>query len=135
MEDILGCRLFNRTKRHVRLTPEGQSLIPIARRILSEIDELGIVAKQAKNPFSGTLRLGATALIGKSKIFHLLVKLKKKKNLKMRFVEKSAIELLSDLKSHFLDVAFIPYIKEIESSEISYCVLDKDEMVLCEQKI
>ena len=37
-EDVLGTRLFDRDTRHVALTPSGQELLPIARRILLEFD-------------------------------------------------------------------------------------------------
>jgi DNA-binding transcriptional LysR family regulator len=35
-EEGLGTRIFDRDSRHVSLTPEGEELIPIARRILGE---------------------------------------------------------------------------------------------------
>jgi DNA-binding transcriptional LysR family regulator len=37
-EQTLGTRLFDRDTRHVELTPTGQELLPIARRILQEFD-------------------------------------------------------------------------------------------------
>jgi DNA-binding transcriptional LysR family regulator len=37
-EETLGTRLFDRDTRHVELTPSGQELLPIARRILQEFD-------------------------------------------------------------------------------------------------
>lgn len=37
-EDVLGTRLFDRDTRRVELTPAGQELLPIARRILQEFD-------------------------------------------------------------------------------------------------
>lgn len=37
-EEVLGTRLFDRDTRHVELTPSGQELLPIARRILLEFD-------------------------------------------------------------------------------------------------
>ena len=37
-EETLGTRLFDRDTRHVELTPSGQELLPIARRILHEFD-------------------------------------------------------------------------------------------------
>lgn len=37
-EEMLATRLFDRDTRHVELTPAGQELLPIARRILMEFD-------------------------------------------------------------------------------------------------
>lgn len=45
-EEALGTRLFDRDTRNVRLTPSGQELLPIARRVLSEFESsLGDLAQ------------------------------------------------------------------------------------------
>lgn len=36
LETSMGGRLFSRTTRHVRLTPEGEALLPMAKRLLAE---------------------------------------------------------------------------------------------------
>lgn len=36
LEDNLGGKLFTRTTRHITLTPEGEALVPIARRLLAQ---------------------------------------------------------------------------------------------------
>ena len=38
LEESLGGRLFSRTTRNVALTPEGESLLPLARRLIAEWD-------------------------------------------------------------------------------------------------
>ena len=38
LEEGLGGRLFTRTTRNVTLTPEGESLLPLARRLLADWD-------------------------------------------------------------------------------------------------
>lgn len=38
LEEGLGGRLFSRTTRNVALTPEGESLLPLARRLIAEWD-------------------------------------------------------------------------------------------------
>ena len=38
LENSLGGRLFSRTTRHVRLTPEGEALLPLARRLIADWD-------------------------------------------------------------------------------------------------
>ncbi|WP_111642498.1 LysR family transcriptional regulator [Marinimicrobium alkaliphilum] len=40
LEDSLGGALFSRTTRSVRLTPEGLALLPLARRLLAEWDNI-----------------------------------------------------------------------------------------------
>lgn len=39
LEDILGCRLVDRTARGVTMTPEGEAFLPLAQRILALNDE------------------------------------------------------------------------------------------------
>src|SRR5829696_1873944 len=38
MEEAVGQRLFDRTTRSVVLTPTGQELLPIAERLIAELD-------------------------------------------------------------------------------------------------
>lgn len=67
LEDTLGGRLFSRTTRSVRLTPEGEALVPLARRLLADWDDAedelrqrfslrrGRVAMAAMPSFAGNL--------------------------------------------------------------------------------
>ncbi|WP_211284148.1 LysR family transcriptional regulator [Oceanimonas doudoroffii] len=57
LEDSLGGRLFSRTTRHVRLTPEGEALLPLARRLMAEWDN---VQDELRQRF--TLRQGRVAI-------------------------------------------------------------------------
>ena len=47
LEQELGVRLFERTSRQVRLTPEGVILIDPARRVLAEAESLKALASAA----------------------------------------------------------------------------------------
>lgn len=63
LEEILGVALFERGARHVRLTQFGEDFAPRARDILRAVDEVGDLARMAKNDMSGTLRLGVIPTI------------------------------------------------------------------------
>lgn len=56
LEDGLGKRLLDRSTRHVRLTAEGDALLPHARQMLALNDRL--VASIAEPALAGTVRLG-----------------------------------------------------------------------------
>lgn len=65
LEESLGCRLFHRTTRLVRLTPEGDELLPRARRFLAEGDELGAMF-QSTPALRGVVRLDLPVNIARS---------------------------------------------------------------------
>lgn len=66
LETQVGARLFDRTTRSVRLTPAGESLLPTARRMMSEWESattnVGRLAAEAEQRVS----LAATPLIASS---------------------------------------------------------------------
>jgi len=58
LEESLGLRLFERSARHVRLTSFGREFADRADTILRGVDDLGDLARAARQGFSGRLRLG-----------------------------------------------------------------------------
>ncbi|APV48909.1 hypothetical protein BWI17_03945 [Betaproteobacteria bacterium GR16-43] len=58
LEEIVGRRVFERTSRSLALTPEGETLLGYARRILALNDES--VRRIASPPVAGEIRLGIT---------------------------------------------------------------------------
>lgn len=59
LERELDCVLFERLGRSVRLTPEGERLLPVANRMLQAADEASRIA-QKPGEVSGTLRIGVS---------------------------------------------------------------------------
>lgn len=59
LERELDCVLFERLGRSVRLTPEGERLLPVANRMLQAADEASRIA-QEPGEVSGTLRIGVS---------------------------------------------------------------------------
>jgi DNA-binding transcriptional LysR family regulator len=60
LERHLGVRLFDRTSRSVRLTEAGQALLPVARRILTDLTEVRAELRSIDGLVRGPLRIGAT---------------------------------------------------------------------------
>ncbi len=58
MEARLGCQLFERTGRRVRLSPQGEALKPRITRILNEMRELEAIARRGPGVLEGRFRLG-----------------------------------------------------------------------------
>ncbi|HEY2257954.1 MAG TPA: LysR family transcriptional regulator, partial [Variovorax sp.] len=71
MERQLGCRLFDRTTRAVGLTAAGRRLLPVAERVLTELDDvtarLGVEGDEARQ----TLRIAATPLVSSHLLPHV----------------------------------------------------------------
>lgn len=58
LEQELGVRLFERSRRGASVTPTGRWVTARARALLEGIDELCDVARGAREPLSGPLRMG-----------------------------------------------------------------------------
>jgi DNA-binding transcriptional LysR family regulator len=58
LEEKLGVKLFERTKRKVELTPAGQQLLVDARAILADLGQAALRARAAADGQSGILRIG-----------------------------------------------------------------------------
>ena len=60
LEDGLGVRLFDRTRRVVRLSRAGEQLLEPARRVLAAVDDVQDLAGQIKHGMRGEVRVGVT---------------------------------------------------------------------------
>ena len=58
LERELGCELFERMGRRIRLTPEGERLVPVAHTMLQAAEEASRIAR-VPGEVVGTLRVGA----------------------------------------------------------------------------
>jgi LysR family hydrogen peroxide-inducible transcriptional activator len=63
LEDELGERLFDRMKRAVKLTPQGETFLPRAMRILEEADAAKREASDAGSLLRGTMTVGVLPTI------------------------------------------------------------------------
>lgn len=71
-EEALGTRIFDRDTRSVSLTPEGEELLPIARRILSEFnDSMGELAQFMEGQ-RGRVRVSAVPSVSQSLLLHAM---------------------------------------------------------------
>jgi len=64
LEERLGVRLFDRTKRSVQLTPAGAALVPEARDLLARAAALPSHARAAAHGEIGRLRLAFVSTVG-----------------------------------------------------------------------
>jgi LysR family hydrogen peroxide-inducible transcriptional activator len=108
LEEQLGVDLFERSRRGVLMTPEGERLIPLARAALRAADEVLDAAQAAKDPFAGVMRLGVIPTVSPYLLPYALPPLREKfPQLKLLLVEEMTHLLLERLRSGRLDVAVL----------------------------
>lgn len=64
LEDYLGVQLFERTNRSVRVTPVGSDIVARARQLVMIAEDIITTADGARDPYSGSFRLGMISTIG-----------------------------------------------------------------------
>lgn len=64
LEDELGVELFERSKRHVMVTPVGEQIVALARELIDTAGRIGMTAAAARDPMAGPLRIGMIHTIG-----------------------------------------------------------------------
>lgn len=75
LEDELDVCLFERSKHQVSATPTGQQIIQQAKQVLSQAEQIKVLASSGHDPLQGPLRLGAIYTIGPYLFPHLLPQL------------------------------------------------------------
>lgn len=112
VEEGLGVILFERTSRGAVPTPEGQSLIERARRILAEVHEFTDEAAALRDPFAGVLRVGAIPTLAPYVLPGFMTAVRRElPRLELRLLEEQTEVLGARLLAGELDLAIValPY--------------------------
>lgn len=108
LERELGVELFERHPRQVLLTAAGEQVLQHARRAVAEADGIREVARQARDPESGSLRLGIFPTLGPYLLPHIVPALHQRfPHLELLLVEEKTEVLLQRLHDGVLDVAML----------------------------
>jgi len=110
LEDLLGTKLFERTKRDVSLTAAGEELILPARDIVVRAEDFVQMARARKEPFTGKLTLGVIPTIAPYLLPSLLPALQKKFTaLDLQLKEDVTAQLLAALDQRKIDVVLMAF--------------------------
>lgn len=109
LETELGVRLFDRSKRKVQLTAEGEDLLVRSRRLLSDADSLGERARTLKGGQTGTLRIGATPHVIETLLSKFLIEYRRKHpGVEIHLVEDGGASLAGRLERSEIQIAHMP---------------------------
>lgn len=108
LEERLGVKVFERTKRHVRLTDIGEQIVARARKVLRHVDAMETIAAAHKGPFVGTCVLGMPPTIGPHLTPRLLPAMKHYlPDIRLDLVEDFTDNLEQQLADGSLDIAIL----------------------------
>ena len=128
-EQLLGVRLFERDRRHVRLSPAGEALVQQARRVLVAASDLRDLAQQFSDPFRGSLRLGVIPTVGPYILPEIAPALARTfPDLTLLWSEERTSVLMHELNDGGLDGAIVAL--EADIGECEHAVLGRDPFVL-----
>jgi len=112
LEEELGVTLFERGTAEVAPTPVGERVVARAQRVLEGVEEIGELARAARDPLAEPLRLGAIYTVGPYLLPHLVPRLHEQAPSMPLVVEEGYTAVLTErLKRGELDVIVIslPY--------------------------
>jgi LysR family hydrogen peroxide-inducible transcriptional activator len=122
LEDELGVTLLERTNKRVDLTPVGRLILEHAQRALAETAQIESVARAARDPLVGALRLGVIPTLAPYLLPLILGPLKKAyPGLAIELWEDQTRLLVEGLRSHRLDAALVA--SSLGTHEISEVLL------------
>ena len=117
LERTLGVRLFERSGRQMRLTAEGDGLLPVVRRMMDLAEQISANHAVA-DPIQGRFRLGAPASVALSCMPGLLGALKRQyPEFTVALTIDNSMVLRDRLNARELDMAFVvepavePYVR------------------------
>jgi LysR family hydrogen peroxide-inducible transcriptional activator len=111
LEERLGCRLFERGGRSVRLTEEAAALQPRIESILAQIREVETLAKRGRRTMQGRFRLGMIPTVAPYLLPQVLPELKARfPELQLELREAVTMSLVSETTGGRIDgfVAALP---------------------------
>lgn len=110
LEDILGEKLFTRDTRHLTLSPVGHDLLPSARAIIEQSENLVRMATRHREPLTGKLSLGVIPTIAPYLLPKLLPALQTEfLSLDLMLREDITGRQLDDLKNGKTDVVLMAF--------------------------
>ena len=108
LEDYLGAPLVERQPRNVTLTEAGARVVERARRVLQDCDDIVELARAARDPLAGTLRIALIPTLGPYLLPSLTPALRRRlPKLRLMLYEYQTAALLERLRAGEIDVGIL----------------------------
>ena len=108
LEKELGAPLFNRARGNVTLTPAGEALLPLARRILADVETARREVQDLTGLRRGRVRLGATPSLCTGLLPDVLARFRDRfPGIALEIEEGGSRDLVGQLATGSLDLALI----------------------------
>lgn len=128
VEAVLGVRLFDRDRRRVIVTAVGAEIVARARRVLVEVDDLIAAATRAREPFTGTLRVGVIPTIAPYLLPEVMPTITARyPKLSLVFREEKTAEIVRELGAGNLDAGLLAL--EADLGNLAHAEIARDAFV------
>src|SRR3954464_12293297 len=118
LENYLGVQLIERHPRRVSLTETGAKIVPLARRMIEESDEIVSLARNEHDPLAGRLNVALIPTIGPYLLPLVTRQLRKQlPRLKLMLYEYQTGSLLEKLRAGDVDVGVLALPVSLEGLE------------------
>lgn len=108
LEHDLGAELFHRARGHINLTVAGETLLPLARRMLADADSARREMAELSGLQRGRVRLGATPTLCISLVAEVLSAFRAAHpGIDLHIVERGSRGLIEELGAGSLDLAIV----------------------------
>jgi DNA-binding transcriptional LysR family regulator len=130
LETELGLRLFERTSRHIQLTPGGEEALRDARAVLARTESMRQHAGNAARSHAGSLSVGFISLAAYSFLPDVLRRFTTDfPEVRISLHESTTDQILGDLESGTLDVGCI-FASPLLPATLTYRVTNRDPLII-----
>lgn len=123
IEQVLGITIFERDKRRVLVTEQGEEIVARARKVLLDVDELIATADRHKDKFAATLRIGVIPTVAPYLLPDIMPAIAEKyPKLRLVFREEKTEDVMKDIREGRLDaglLAIVPGVDDVASAPIA----------------
>lgn len=131
LEKELGVQLFDRSRRHIRITKEGQVVEAHARRILDSYQQMTVELSQLQEEKENELLLHGIPSMPFYAIISEIAGFKKRHtNFEVSVEEEEADVLLDNLLKHKCDIIFARQFNAKLPKEVEMLTIDQDRWVV-----